>query len=182
MTRRNLLWVKDGRMSILIWHTTTGYILQKLNQKLCLTKIFIGLLWLLRKLNTMHNKVRIINQGGFSSSSLALQPFKFGTCFPHDRCPFCSAQSSSSPTFHTHIPQVLIHPPSSRFSLFSPSPWSFCQLLFSRPCTIHSYNTPTCSNLRTLITEFVINFLNNFYSPNPIFISWSVYFFSFFPS
>ena len=49
-----------------------------------------------------------------SSSSLALQPFKFGLAFPHDRCSFCSLLSSSSPHFHTYIHQVqfdIIHPP-----------------------------------------------------------------------
>ena len=45
-------------------------------------------------------------KGWGKSSSLALQPFKFGLASPHDRCSFCSLQSSCSPHFHTQIHQI----------------------------------------------------------------------------
>jgi len=47
-------------------------------------------------------------------SSLALQPFKFGLGFPHNRCPLYSAHSSCSRSFYIRIPQVqfdIIYPP-----------------------------------------------------------------------
>jgi len=49
-----------------------------------------------------------------SSSSLVLQLFKFGLDFPDNRSPFCSVQSSCSPSFHTRTSEVqfdIIHPP-----------------------------------------------------------------------
>ena len=49
-----------------------------------------------------------------SSFSLALRLFKFGLDFPDSRCPFCSVQSSCSPSFHTHVSEVqfdIVHPP-----------------------------------------------------------------------
>jgi hypothetical protein len=45
----------------------------------------------------------------FSTTALSV-----GLGFPHKRCPFCSVQSSCSPLFYTHIPEVqfdIIHPP-----------------------------------------------------------------------
>jgi len=137
----------EACMSILTWHTTTGWILQKLKQKLCLTETFVGLLWLLHKLNTMLNKVRIINQNGFSSSSsLALQPFKFGTCFRHDRCPFCSAQvfllHLFTPIFLRSYSTSSIHIRLGPPFLFLFFPSSVLQLLFYQSCTLHSFNMP----------------------------------------
>jgi serine/threonine protein kinase len=39
-------------------------------------------------------KVTTCKASSSSSSSLALQLFKFGRSIPHDRCPFCSVLSS----------------------------------------------------------------------------------------
>ena len=128
----------------------------------------------------MHNKVRIINHNDFSSFSLTLHPFQFGNCFPHDRRQFCSPQSSSSssPSFSIHIPQAIfniIHPPQCRFFFLPPGLSS--SYFFTCPVPSTLTMRPTYSNLGTLITEFVINFLIHFYSPKPIFMRWSVYFF-----
>ena len=130
----------------------------------------------------MHNKVRIINHDGFSSS-LALQPFKFGTCFPHNRCPFCSAQvlllhlftptpfrSYSTSSIHLRV----------GFPFFPPSfpPWSVFQLIFYRPCTIHSFNMPNLFQTTYFNHRICYKFLIHFYFQKPIFMCWSVYFVS----
>ena len=43
------------------------------------------------------------------SSFLAPHPLEFGHVFPYDKYPVCSVQSSCSPSFYIHIPQVQFH-------------------------------------------------------------------------
>jgi hypothetical protein len=120
-------------------------------------------------------------------SSLAIKPFKFGIGFPHKRCSFCSVQSSCSPTFYTHIPQLQlnIHHPSTLIQIFL----FFSLLLVCLPLTsllfflIHSYNMPkpfqsTYFNYGYIVWrfKFIIDFLIYFYSPVTIFIGWPAYF------
>jgi hypothetical protein len=120
----------------------------------------------------MHNKVRIINQDGFSSSSLALQPCKFGTCFPHTRCPFCSAQvlllHLFTLTFLRSYSTSFIH---LRLGspFFSPSAWSVFQLLFYRPCTIHFFNMPNLFQSTYFNYRVCYKFLSSFLFSKPHF-------------
>lgn len=81
-------------------------------------------------LNSSGTSTSPVNSTGqahfISSSSLALQPWKFGLGFPHDRYPFYSVHTSCPPSSHTHIPQVqfsIFHSLQSRSSFFSLSSW-----------------------------------------------------------
>lgn len=120
-----------------------------------------------------------------SSTSLAPKPFKFGLAFPHDTRPFCSVQSSSSPSFHTHIPQVqfdITHPPKLRSSSTSSSFRFALQWLLRRPFVIRSYmlkpgqSTYFSYSYNIWRPKCIINFLIHFDSPRVLFIYLSPYF------
>jgi len=81
---------------------------------------------------------------------------------------FCPSSSSPSfsPIFLKSYSTSTIHLRLG-FPFFFSSPWSVFQLLFYGPVPSTLTTRPTYSNLRTLITDFVINFLIHFYSKNP---------------
>jgi hypothetical protein len=114
----------------------------------------------------------------FFYTSLAPKPFKFGLAFPHGRSPFRSVQSSSSPSFHAHIPEVqfyITYPPKLRSSCFSSFSWFALQWLLCRPSAIRSYmlkpGQSTYFNYSYNIWKLkcIINFLISFDSPRVFF-------------
>ena len=132
---------------------------------------------------------------GFTSSqyySLALQYFSFGPGFPYDTRPFCSAHSVCSSSFYTIVSQVqfnIIHPSSSRSSLFSPSPGLpygniFTFLSLKIPTTWPSHFNMSDSITITVSADliFCINFLFHIYSPVTIFVCWPIYFYTKIPN
>jgi hypothetical protein len=136
-------------------------------------------------LTTVHLFYTIETNQLSSSTSLAPKPLKFGLAFPHDRRPFRSVQRSSSPSFHTHIPQVqfdLTHPPKLRSSCFSPSSRFALQWLLCRPFAIRSYmikpgqSTHFNYSYNIWKLKYIINFLTHCDSLRVLFIYLSTYF------
>jgi hypothetical protein len=98
------------------------------------------------------------------TSSLALQLFKFGLGFPHDKLPFLSLQSSCSSSFYTHTAFNSNSTSTIQLNLrlpFSPLPpglpsSNFCTFL-SPPILTTS---PSHSDLRTSVTVTIAGDLN----------------------
>ena len=112
------------------------------------------------------------SRGKYSySSSLALQPLKFGLASPNDRCSFCSLQSSCSPHFHTHIHQVQfdnIRPPSPGSPFFLLPPDLLASNFFTVLSPAIHKTCPSHSNLCALITFKIWHW-------NLLYISWSIF-------